>query len=961
MLFKKFAVAVFFFFSSFLFAQNIQNSLISVRLDKESVKHKIAKLDFNIFHQFDNALLTIVNNIQLSKLDNYKIDYTIIDNVTGEDHYYLTSTKKESDEIADHFKSLSVYNYSGNYLLKNIDPNLVQNDKIQLTELFSTPNIYNDIKTISNFTSSANLDSIIVNLTEDVNRDSITYFIQSLQNFGTRYLYAENRKEVATWIMNEFLRFGIKEVELDSFVYANTWQYNVVATIPSSGNSDQVIVIGGHHDSISGGTSFTSAPGADDNASGTTAVLELARVLMLNNYKPETTIKFMTFAAEERGLHGSYYYADKARRSGEKIKLMINHDMISYSPYNISNSTVDINYYEGSDDYSNIAYNSVNSFTNLNVNYGSRNSSGSDSYAFWQNGYNAVYFEEHDFTPYYHTPSDLLSNNNMAFCTEVIKASCATMITSMILPARITNINIVDIGDGSSLLVEWDESYEDDLSNYNIYVGEYSGNYYRTEEATTNSIILDNLEDGKRYYIAVTAEDVEGFESYIVEHYFVPHLFPRFPKNVVANALFQSLKLTWDANLELDLLGYNVFRSQNPNNDYIKLNNEILFETEFIDESPVNGEYNYYVVTAVDSLLNESEKSIYVKGMPVTLDNGILVVDETTDGNGALMSPTDAEVDEFYSNTLGRFSKRELNVSDAGGVSINDLGAYSTIIWHYDDNKGSSVLSNISDDIKTFLNAGGNLIFVGYNPSKVFDGNSTHPNQYYNGEFVHDYLKIEKVNKAFGSKFIGGISTGTDYPDLFVDTTKTKASSNYHLSNIEALYPTDEAGVIYTFDSRYDESEYQGAFKGEPVGIEYLGDDYKLVVLSFPLYYMKEASVEHFLSEVLAEKFGEKVVVSTKDEIIVPAEFSLSQNFPNPFNPSTIIKYSLPETMIVNLTVYNMLGQQITELINEVQNAGSYKVEFNSITLNKQLASGAYIYRLKAGDNNAVMKMLLIK
>jgi hypothetical protein len=86
-------------------------------------------------------------------------------------------------------------------------------------------------------------------------------------------------------------------------------------------------------------------------------------------------------------------------------------------------------------------------------------------------------------------------------------------------------------------------------------------------------------------------------------------------------------------------------------------------------------------------------------------------------------------------------------------------------------------------------------------------------------------------------------------------------------------------------------------------------------------------------------------------------EFSLSNNYPNPFNPTTNIPYYLPKDSRVSIIVYNIHGQKVKELINEFKPAGSYQVTFNS----SDLASGVYFYRIKAGDFVKTKRMLLIK
>jgi hypothetical protein len=89
----------------------------------------------------------------------------------------------------------------------------------------------------------------------------------------------------------------------------------------------------------------------------------------------------------------------------------------------------------------------------------------------------------------------------------------------------------------------------------------------------------------------------------------------------------------------------------------------------------------------------------------------------------------------------------------------------------------------------------------------------------------------------------------------------------------------------------------------------------------------------------------------------IPTEFTLDQNFPNPFNPATVIRYGLPHAAQVTLRIYNMLGQVVATLATEVQNAGYHRVEFNGASL----ASGVYFYRLEAGNFVATKKLLLLK
>ncbi|MHB8579801.1 MAG: spherulation-specific family 4 protein [Ignavibacteriaceae bacterium] len=89
--------------------------------------------------------------------------------------------------------------------------------------------------------------------------------------------------------------------------------------------------------------------------------------------------------------------------------------------------------------------------------------------------------------------------------------------------------------------------------------------------------------------------------------------------------------------------------------------------------------------------------------------------------------------------------------------------------------------------------------------------------------------------------------------------------------------------------------------------------------------------------------------------------YYLGQNYPNPFNPSTIITYQIPKTGLVKLTIYDMLGREIQDLVNKEQSSGTYSVTFNSATKGISLASGIYLYRLQSDNFIETKKMLLIK
>ena len=103
--------------------------------------------------------------------------------------------------------------------------------------------------------------------------------------------------------------------------------------------------------------------------------------------------------------------------------------------------------------------------------------------------------------------------------------------------------------------------------------------------------------------------------------------------------------------------------------------------------------------------------------------------------------------------------------------------------------------------------------------------------------------------------------------------------------------------------------------------------------------------------------YSNTISTDVEDTEQSPSEFSLSQNFPNPFNPATTINYQIPELSFVTLKVYDVLGNEIITLVNEEKTAGSYDLEFNAASL----SSGVYFYRLQAGSFVETKKMVLMK
>lgn len=96
-----------------------------------------------------------------------------------------------------------------------------------------------------------------------------------------------------------------------------------------------------------------------------------------------------------------------------------------------------------------------------------------------------------------------------------------------------------------------------------------------------------------------------------------------------------------------------------------------------------------------------------------------------------------------------------------------------------------------------------------------------------------------------------------------------------------------------------------------------------------------------------------------------PIDFMLHANYPNPFNPSTVIYYQIPSSSKVVLSIYDILGHKVAELVNEYQSAGYYQVTFEASSSNRQLSSGVYLYQISVSSSEGIYsntkKMTLIR
>ena len=178
----------------------------------------------------------------------------------------------------------------------------------------------------------------------DLKIENLQAWVQWLSNFPSRYnKLSDPNKHIAPLVerLNQMIAAGKVPAQVDVIDHNNTKQKSIRVTIPGSNRAQEVVVLGGHLDSIAGWSGSDKAPGADDNASGSANLLETLRVV-LNQPRPARTLEFYWYAGEESGLLGSAEIAKAAKAAKKNVVAVLQLDMTLFpgeGAFNIGSMT----------------------------------------------------------------------------------------------------------------------------------------------------------------------------------------------------------------------------------------------------------------------------------------------------------------------------------------------------------------------------------------------------------------------------------------------------------------------------------------------------------------------------------------------------------------------------------------------------------------------------------------------
>jgi hypothetical protein len=262
----------------------------------------------------------------------------------------------------------------------------------------------------------------------------------------------------------------------------------------------------------------------------------------------------------------------------------------------------------------------------------------------------------------------------------------------------------------------------------------------------------------------------------------------------------------------------------------------------------------------------------------------------------------------LYGYASGYFTSNSIDATKAYWIKANTSGTIT--INCEDQSAGSGNNTTISEQsISEFTSI------------KITDADENHQTLYFNGE-LDENISLESFSMP---------------PVPPVRGFDARLDSDYRLSEsneVTIFLQTENYPVVITLNNLREEYFLTEIINGIEIETHNVTDGEKIIILD---------------SEV-------RILKISKQKSI-PTQYSLEQNFPNPFNPSTTIKFSIPESAEVSLNIYNTLGQKITELINSKLESGWYSYEWNAMNH----ASGIYIYELRTDQFISVKKMILLK
>lgn len=824
------------------------NFLVRLDLGRRADFDRAATLNLESVYRWGNEFYVVVDGSGLGRMDALGLKYRVIDrDPFAGVYYYIDATSpiaekqgvtrfgaQALDQIGGATLFRSEHSLTLQARLDGEGPVAITGERIPLT--YKAP-----LTIPGTVTNDPILDTVIAHISQD----SILAYAARLVSFRSRFSFTDSNLAARDWLIAKFQSFGYANTVEDTFIVYGSPSgnsHNVICTKTGAGHPETVVLIGAHYDDMPPWSYSQNAPGADDNASGVAAVLEIARVLA--PIPTQESIVFVAFGAEEQGLYGSDHYSAMATSTGMNLHLMFNMDMIGYNPDAYPDVCVTAD--PASLGYALFQAQIADAKTSLVPIIDSLAGYNSDHYFFMLRGFHFTYSHEAQDNPRWHQPSDSIVYLNPTYWTEAVRMVGGTAYLVARGPDAVRLVALWDVGDGSSLELRWQRSTDVGLAGYRVYWGESPGVYTHTllvSSPAATSARLNALTPGVSCYASVAAVDSSGTESAArSEVSLAPYLVPRVPTGIQANIELNRIELYWSPTVELDFDHFAIYRGTD-SSSMTPLFSQAQFNL-FTDVDVNGGVRYYYAIVAVDHTHNTSARSAIVSGIPATFARGVLIADLTAAGPG---NPSETDQSQVYNSVLSSYRRGYYRHDDpAQALDKSELGRFNTLYWLDDDNEQEDWPPDYWSKLTWFLSYGNNLVVQGWKT----------PGEVASAGVLDDLFHVSGVTQIGAADCIGGIGT-SGFPNVVFDTARVSPEWLGALPDVCVLAPADAtADVVLTYHSATNDP----AREMLAAAVRCSTPTSKTALIGLPLYYMRETDAIGLVT-TLMNWFGTSAIV----------------------------------------------------------------------------------------------------
>lgn len=382
---------------------------------------------------------------------------------------------------------------------------------------------------------------------------------------------------------------------------------------------------------------------------------------------------------------------------------------------------------------------------------------------------------------------------------------------------------------------------------------------------------------------------------------------------------------------EADFAGYNVYAKKITETEWSLINSEPIETSSYFVHNLENGEAYHFYVVIVDSQGFESypTDSLDMTVTPQSIDptQSILIVDDSADGVGAFLSPSDEAIDNFYNNIFNAYEVSNLDLNQEQ-LTPEIIADYNVLIWH-NDTVASSSLLQYENVLGNYLLSGGKLLLSGW--KTVLDMSPG---------FLATFLGVDSY-QVISSPFLDyAVCPNYNYPDLESNMILLPEIWNGNIS------------MITTFSS-YENSLYTTEDEATTVAVHSGSDhNWETYFFGFPLYYFQAEEVKIMMLSLLSNT--NPPVENDNNVEIATSELIL---YPNPAHKTLNLKSlsKAPEKM--NISLYNIKGQKVSSYNNLEMKDGTLELKLAE----KKLANGVYFVKISSNKRDELKKLLILK